>query len=85
MDEKATIPPFEGTAAYYDEFRAPYAPEALDYLVAAFGLDHGARALDLGCGPGTISIPLSWSVSEVVAIDRDAAMRRSLGYTLRQC
>lgn len=74
MDEKATTSPFEGTAAYYDQFRAPYAPEALDYLVATFGLDNGARVLDLGCGPGTISIPLSWSVSEVVAIDRDVAM-----------
>ncbi len=66
--------PFEGTAAYYDRFRAPYAPQALRSLAAAFGLGAGARALDLGCGPGTIAIPLSASVSQVTAIDRDAGM-----------
>jgi ubiquinone/menaquinone biosynthesis C-methylase UbiE len=66
--------PFEGTAAYYDRFRAPYAPEALDYLVATFGLNHRSRVLDMGCGPGTISIPLSRHVGEVVALDADASM-----------
>jgi SAM-dependent methyltransferase len=74
MDEKPAASPFDGTAAYYAQFRAPYAAEALDYLVEAFCLDHGARVLDLGSGPGTIAIPLSRFVAEVVAIDRDAAM-----------
>jgi SAM-dependent methyltransferase len=66
--------PFEGTAAYYAQFRAPYAAEAMHYLVETFRLDRGARVLDLGSGPGTIAIPLSWFVAEVVAIDPDAAM-----------
>jgi 2-polyprenyl-3-methyl-5-hydroxy-6-metoxy-1,4-benzoquinol methylase len=29
---------------------------------------------DLGCGPGTIAIPLSRTVAEVVAVDLDADM-----------
>jgi ubiquinone/menaquinone biosynthesis C-methylase UbiE len=32
------------------------------------------RALDLGCGPGTIAIPLSYTAAEVVAVDPDADM-----------
>lgn len=66
--------PFESTAPYYDRFRAPYAPEALDHIVAAFALDQSARVLDLGCGPGTIAIPLSHAAAEVVAVDPDAGM-----------
>ena len=66
--------PFAGTARYYAQFRPPYAQAAIDYIIAAFGLGDGARSLDLGCGPGTIAIPLSRSVAEVVAVDPDAGM-----------
>ena len=66
--------PFAGTASYYDRFRAPYAPAALDFIVASFGLGEGMRVLDLGCGPGTLAIPLSRLVGEVVAVDPDAEM-----------
>jgi ubiquinone/menaquinone biosynthesis C-methylase UbiE len=66
--------PFADVAAYYDRFRAPYAPAALDHIVTAFALGEGARVLDLGCGPGTIAIPMSRSVAEVVAVDPDARM-----------
>lgn len=66
--------PFTGTARYYDRFRAPYARAALDFIVKSYDLGEGARALDLGCGPGTIAIPLSRIVAEVVAVDPDADM-----------
>jgi ubiquinone/menaquinone biosynthesis C-methylase UbiE len=66
--------PFAGTARYYDRFRAPYAQTAIDSIVARYDLTEGVRALDLGCGPGTIAIPLSYAVGEVVAVDPDAAM-----------
>ena len=66
--------PFEAAAPFYDRFRAPYPPEAVDYIVSAFGLDDRARVLDLGCGPGSLSIPLSLSAAEVVAIDPDESM-----------
>ena len=66
--------PFAGTAPYYDRFRAPYAPAAIDFIVETYHLDADARALDLGCGPGTLAIPLSAIVAEVVAVDPDAEM-----------
>ena len=74
MPDPDTASPFAGTAPYYDKYRAPYAPAALDFIVAAYGLGKGARLLDLGCGPGTIAIPLSTTVAEVVAVDPDAGM-----------
>lgn len=66
--------PFAGTAPYYDRFRAPYAPAAIDFIVERYSLSTGVRALDLGCGPGTIAIPVSNTVGEVVAVDPDADM-----------
>jgi ubiquinone/menaquinone biosynthesis C-methylase UbiE len=66
--------PFEAAAPYYDRFRAPYPPDAYDHVVAAFGLGPRSRVLDLGCGPGTLAIPLSRRVAEVVAVDPDAGM-----------
>jgi SAM-dependent methyltransferase len=66
--------PFAGTAAYYARFRAPYAPVALDWVVETFALTDKDRVLDLGCGPGSLAIPLSRSVAEVIAVDPDAEM-----------
>jgi len=74
VSDNALPSPFEAAAPYYDRFRPPYAPEAFDYVVAALGLGPGARVLDLGCGPGTLAIPLSRQVAEVVAVDPDAGM-----------
>jgi ubiquinone/menaquinone biosynthesis C-methylase UbiE len=60
--------PFSEAAHFY-EFRAPYASQTLAYVRDAFEIDHTSRALDLGCGPGTIAIPLSQMVGHVLAID----------------
>ena len=65
--------PFAGTAPFY-RFRVPYPPEAFAYLRTEFGLDSERRVLDLGCGPGVLSIPLSRLAGEVVALDIDPAM-----------
>ncbi len=65
--------PYSAAAAYY-RFRAPYAPEALDWLAQALGLNRLSRILDLGCGPGTLAVPLAGRVGEVVALDREPAM-----------
>jgi SAM-dependent methyltransferase len=74
MSEALDTSPFEKAAPFYDLHRAPYAPAALDYIISAFGLSAGARVLDLGCGPGTIAIPLSRTGADIVAVDRDAVM-----------
>jgi ubiquinone/menaquinone biosynthesis C-methylase UbiE len=65
--------PFSEAAPYY-RFRAPYAPEAFAYIRDTFRLDRSSRVLDLGCGPGTVAIPLSRMVGEVVALDPSMEM-----------
>ena len=65
--------PFAEAPPYY-QFRAPYAPAALEYAWDTLGLDRESRAMDLGCGPGTLSIPLSRRVGEVLAVDPSSEM-----------
>lgn len=65
---------FAGTAPYYHRYRAPDAQAAFDFIANQCGLDESVRGLDLGCGPGTIAIPLSQVVGEVVAVDSDSDM-----------
>jgi ubiquinone/menaquinone biosynthesis C-methylase UbiE len=65
--------PFDEAAPYY-HLRAPYAPEALDYVCEAYGLTANSRVLDLGCGIGTLAIPFARKVGQVLAIDRNRAM-----------
>lgn len=69
---------FRGTASYYARYRPGYPPELLDELAAAAGLDGTGRLLDLGCGPGTIAIPLASRVEEVIAVDNDVEMLEEL-------
>ena len=64
--------PFAGTARYYARFRVPYAQAVFGFIVEARGLSDSAHVLDLGCGPGTIAIPLSHAVAEVIAVDPGA-------------
>lgn len=72
---RATTPAsFDDAAPFYSRFRAPYAAEALDWIIASTRLGGEARVLDLGCGPATLAIPLSRHAAEVVAIDPSAGM-----------
>lgn len=64
---------FAGTAAHYGRHRPPY-PEALlgDLLGETAG--GGTRLVDWGCGTGELTLPLSPSFDEAVAVDVDAEM-----------
>lgn len=65
---------FEGTAAYYERGRLPYSPALPDALRDALGLDGRGRLLDVGCGPGTITLRLAHLFEEVVGLDADRGM-----------
>jgi cyclopropane fatty-acyl-phospholipid synthase-like methyltransferase len=65
---------FAGAAAYYDRGRLPNAPGLADAVEKALGLDGRTRLLDVGCGPGTVTLPLAGLFQEVVGLDADAGM-----------
>ena len=63
-----------GSAPYYVRGRPPYAPGLADGLARALSLDGHGRLLDVGCGPGIVTLILAHLFDEAVGIDPDAAM-----------
>lgn len=63
---------FGGAAPYYAKYRTGYGDGVLDHLASVFG--SGSTVLDLGCGPGTVAIPLAARVRQVLAVDPDEGM-----------
>ncbi|MEU6725351.1 class I SAM-dependent methyltransferase [Nonomuraea wenchangensis] len=64
--------PFSGAAPYYATHRLDHGEEAIAHVAAVLGGDE--TVLDLGCGPGTVAIPLAPHVREVLAVDPDPEM-----------
>lgn len=65
---------FAGTAEEYVRHRPPYPAELLAALVDRFALGPGVAVLDLGCGPGVLSLPLADSGAEITGVDPAADM-----------
>ncbi|HWG24820.1 class I SAM-dependent methyltransferase [Actinospica sp.] len=71
---------FAGAAVHYRSGRPPYSPQLEALLAAELGLDDGhggdgsGRLLDVGCGPGILTIRLAHLFEAVVGLDPDAAM-----------
>lgn len=65
---------FAGTAAYYRRGRLHYAPGLADTLAEALNLDGKGRLLDVGCGPGVLTLALSHLFGEIVGVDPDDGM-----------
>ena len=63
-----------GSAPFYARGRPPYAPGLPDALARALPLDGHGRLLDVGCGPGIVTLLLAPLVAEAVGVDADAAM-----------
>lgn len=70
---------FEGAAPYYRRGRMPYAPGLVDALADELELDGRGRLIDLGCGPGTLTVPLAPLFAEVVGVDPDSGMIAEAG------
>ncbi|MGW4438763.1 class I SAM-dependent methyltransferase [Streptomyces sp. NPDC004596] len=65
---------FAGTAVHYGRGRPPYAPALVPRLAELLASDGTGRLLDVGCGPGTLTLPLSHLFAEVVGVDPDPGM-----------
>jgi SAM-dependent methyltransferase len=65
---------FAGTAEHYPVGRMPYQAELVGALQAELGLDGRGRLLDVGCGPGSLTLLLAPLFEAAVGIDADAGM-----------
>lgn len=65
---------FEGSASYYAMGRVAYPSQVAEALVAALDLDGSGRLLDVGCGPGSLTLLLAPHFAEAIGVDADAEM-----------
>lgn len=65
---------YAGSAPYYARGRMPYPPEVADALRDELGLDGSGRLLDVGCGPGSLTLLLAPLFEEAVGVDPDPGM-----------
>src|SRR5687768_16656873 len=63
-------------AEFYARFRRGYPDPVVDRLVAALGLGACSRVLDVGCGSGQLTLPLSRRTRVVLGVDVEADMLR---------
>lgn len=65
---------FAGAAAHYERGRLPYSEGLADAFAGALRLDGTGRLLDVGCGPGSVTLRLAARFEAVVGLDPDAGM-----------
>ena len=65
---------YRGSARYYASGRPPYSRELVSTLADEVGLDGSGRLLDVGCGPGILTVELAPSFDEAIGLDPDADM-----------
>jgi len=65
---------YAGAAAHYASGRAAYPPELADLLVRELGLDGTGRLLDVGCGPGSLTLLLAPHFAAATGVDADQDM-----------
>lgn len=65
---------FAGSASHYVAGRMPYPPGLADAIRQELGLDGRGRLLDVGCGPGSLTILLAPMFEAAVGVDADRGM-----------
>jgi SAM-dependent methyltransferase len=65
---------YAGAASHYARGRVAYPQALADLLGAELGLDGSGRLLDVGCGPGSLTLLLAPLVAEAIGIDADPDM-----------
>jgi SAM-dependent methyltransferase len=63
-----------GSAPHYARGRLPYAPGLVDQLTEALALDGRGRLIDVGCGPGILTLLLASRFEEAIGVDPDPGM-----------
>jgi len=64
----------DAVATKYADARATYPEEVFDALVAATGIGPGSRLLEVGCGPGTATLPLARLGCRTTAVELGAGL-----------
>ena len=75
---------YAGAAPFYRRGRPPYAPGVPDAVREVLGLDGTGRLLDVGCGPGVITLLLAPLFDTVVGVDADVEMLREAQRSARE-
>jgi SAM-dependent methyltransferase len=65
---------YAGSAAYYVQGRVAYTQELVDRLVAELALDGSGQLLDVGCGPGSLTLLLAPWFEHATGLDADVEM-----------
>ena len=65
---------YAGSARFYAAGRVAYPAELVDVLVDSLALDGSGRLLDVGCGPGSLTLLLASHFAEAIGVDADADM-----------
>jgi SAM-dependent methyltransferase len=63
-----------GCAVHYRSGRPPYSPQLERFFAEELGPDTTARLLDVGCGPGILTVRLAPLFAQAVGLDPDAEM-----------
>jgi SAM-dependent methyltransferase len=67
---------YAGAAEFYPRGRLAYPGELADRLTVVLDLDGTGRLLDVGCGPGSLTLLLAGRFEQAVGIDADGDMLR---------